>query len=191
MQFLKRLVPPHSMIAVALACAIAAASLSTVASGKTDDTTKEAVTSKAAGSGGPSGNTETLHLYEKTRSLQLTESDGRVIKHLPIPEPEPGDVLDGTFDIFKGDHEKHGRKPIGGDHLRCEFVAEGPPKCVSNAVLGSSMLVVEGFPGRITLGTGKYFGASGRVLSSTEVAEAPESQLAHNDIDVVVRIKRR
>jgi hypothetical protein len=135
--------------------------------------------------------TVTLHVYDRTRSLQLERADGRVVKRLPLPDPRPGDVLDGVFDVFKGTHARHGRRPIGGDHLRCKFVAAGPPECVSHAVLGSSMLVVEGSPGRITFGTGRFLGASGRVLSTREVQEAPRSQLAHNDIDVVVRINRR
>jgi hypothetical protein len=53
------------------------------------------------------------------------------------------------------------------------------------------MLVVEGTPPRITLGTGRFFGATGRVLSAEEVKDAPPSQLAHNDIDVVVRVSRK
>jgi hypothetical protein len=114
-----------------------------------------------------------------------------VLDTLPIPEPEQGDTVDMLFDVFKGNHKDHGRRRIGSDHLRCEFLTEGPPRCVSNAVLHNSMLVVEGFPGRITFGTGRYFGATGRVLSSKEVADVPPTEIAHNDIDVVVRINRR
>jgi hypothetical protein len=99
-------------------------------------------------------------LYEKTRLLQLTKADGRVIRKLPIAEdePQPGDTLNIVFDVFTGNHAKHSRKLIGGDHLRCEFVTAGAPN---------------------------------RVLSSNEVKAAPPSSLAHNDIDVVVRITRK
>jgi hypothetical protein len=134
---------------------------------------------------------ETLRIYEKTRSMQLTKADGRVIKQLPLGEPQPGDVLDIVFDLFRGNHLKHGKTRIGSDHLRCEFVAGGPPKCVSHATIGRSMLVVEGTPPRITFGTGRFFGATGRVLSAKEVKDVPPSQMAHNDIDVVVRVDHR
>lgn len=141
----------------------------------------------------PSGNaaagrTETLRIFEKTRSIQLTKADGRVLTQLPIAEPEPGDVVDAVFDIFEGDHRKHGKTRLGSDHLRCEFGDAGPPKCVSHATIGRSMLVVEGTPPRITFGTGRFAGATGRVVSAKEVKQAPPSQLAHNDIDVVARV---
>jgi hypothetical protein len=134
--------------------------------------------------------TETLRIFEKTVSIQLTKADGRVIKKLPIAETEPraGDVLDVAFDLFTGNHVKHATKAVGTDHLRCTFVATGPPGCVSHAAFASSMLVVEGNPGTVVLGTGKYRGASGRVVSAKEVKGAPPSSLAHNDIDVVARI---
>jgi hypothetical protein len=140
------------------------------------------------------GKTKTLRIFEKTRSIQLTKADGTVLKHdgkhaLPETEPQAGDVLDIVFDIFNGTHVKHGKKRSGSDHLRCTFVAAGPPACVSHAAFGSSMLVAEGNPGKIVLGTGKYFGATGRVVSNKEVKGVPPSSLAHNDIDVVARIK--
>ena len=53
------------------------------------------------------------------------------------------------------------------------------------------MLVIEGNPGKVVLGTGKYHGATGRVISAKEVKGAPTSSLRHNDIDAVVRITRR
>ena len=134
------------------------------------------------------GKTETLRLFEQTRSIQLTKADGRVLDRLPIAEPQPGDVLDAVFDLYAGDHVKHGKTRLGSDHLRCTFVAAGPPTCVSHATIGRSMLVVEGTPPRITLGTGRFAGATGRVVSAKEVAQAPPSELAHNDIDVVARV---
>lgn len=137
------------------------------------------------------GKTETLRLFEKTRSIQLTKADGRVLDQLPIAEPQPGDVLDAVFDLYEGDHRKHGKTRLGSDHLRCEFGEAGPPKCVSHATIGRSMLVVEGTPPRITLGTGRFAGATGRVVSAKEVADAPPSELAHNDIDVVARVTLR
>ena len=136
------------------------------------------------------GRTQTLRIFEKTRSVQLTKADGRVLNKLPIPEPQAGDVVDIVFELFPGDHAKHGKARLGSDHLRCKFVAGGPPTCVSHAAIGRSMLVVEGTPPRITFGTGRFFGATGRVLSAKEVKAAPPSRLGHNDIDVVARINR-
>jgi hypothetical protein len=54
---------------------------------------------------------------------------------------------------------------------------------VSHIAFGSSMLVFQSNPGKLTLGTGRYMGATGRVLSSKEVG---------NDAnDVVARITLR
>ncbi|RKQ93242.1 hypothetical protein C8N24_3103 [Solirubrobacter pauli] len=146
----------------------------------------------------PAGNaaapkTETLRIFEKTRSIQLTKADGRVLTQLPIAEsePQPGDVLDIVFDLFEGNHARHDRTRLGSDHLRCEFLAGGPPRCVSHATLGRSMLVIEGTPPRVTLGTGRFAGATGRVVSAKEVRQAPPTELAHNDIDVVARVTLR
>jgi hypothetical protein len=166
----RRLVP--SLIAAAIAAGVVAATLF-------------ASSGQAAG-----GRAETLRIFEKTVSIQLTKADGKVIAKLPIAETEPqaGDVLDVVFNLFTGNHVKHSKKTIGTDHLRCTFVAAGPPTCVSHAALGSSMLVVEGNPGTIVLGTGKYQRAGGRVVSAKEVNDAPPSSLAHNDIDVVARL---
>jgi hypothetical protein len=143
----------------------------------------------AASASAASSKTETLRIFEKTRSIQLTKADGRVLTQLPIAEPEPGDVVDAVFDIYAGDHVKHGKTRLGSDHLRCEFIAAGPPKCVSHATIGRSMLVVEGTPPRVTFGTGRFAGATSSMISAKEVRQAPPSELAHNDIDVVARIK--
>jgi hypothetical protein len=142
----------------------------------------------SAGQSAPS-KTKTLRIFEKARAVRLTKADGRVLSKLPIAEPRAGDVIDLVFDIHSGNHVKHSKRRIGSDHLRCSFVAAGPPSCVSHAAFGSSMLVVEGNPGKVVLGTGKYFGATGRVVSSKEVKGAPPSSLAHNNIDVVARVK--
>ena len=143
----------------------------------------------AASGSAASSKTETLRIFEKTRSIQLTKADGRVLTQLPIAEPEPGDVVDAVFDLYEGDHVKPGKTRLGSDHLRCEFIAAGPPKCVSHATIGRSMLVVEGTPPRVTFGTGRFAGATSKSISAKEVRQAPPSELAHNDIDVVARIK--
>lgn len=150
-----------------------------------------AVAALAPSDGAAATDTDTLRIFEKARSIQLTKADGRVLTRLPIAEPRPGDVVDVVFDLYEGDHVRHGRTRLGSDHLRCEFGAAGPPRCVSHATIGRSMLVVEGTPPRITFGTGRFAGATGGVISAREVKGAPPSQLTHNDIDVVVRVKRK
>ena len=137
------------------------------------------------------GKTKTLRVFEKAVSIRLTKPDGTVLDKLPIAETEPqaGDVLDLVFDDFVGNHRRHAKKPSGSDHLRCTFVTSGPPSCVSHVAFGSSMLVLEGNPGRVVLGTGRFRGATGRVVSAKEVKQAPPSSLAHNDVDVVARIR--
>jgi hypothetical protein len=147
-----------------------------------------AVTLLAAGGQAAQPTSETLRVYEKARAIQLTKADGTVRNTLPIPEPEPGDTVDVVFDVFEGTHRKHGKTRIGTDHLRCSFVAAGPPDCISHAALGKSMIVVSG--DRVVLGTGRYLGATGRVVSVKEVKGVPPTNIRHNDVDAVVQIKR-
>lgn len=135
------------------------------------------------------GKVKTLRIFEKAVSIRLSKPDGTVLEKLPIAEPKPGDVLDLVFDDFVGNHRRHAKQRSATDHLHCTFVAAGPPNCVSHVAFGSSMLVIEGNPGRVVLGTGKYRGATGRVVSAKEVRHAPPSSLAHNDIDIVARVR--
>ena len=127
------------------------------------------------------GKTQTLRFFEKVVSLQVTKADGTVVRHPPFPESKAGDVLDIVSLEYTGNHAKHAKKASGTNHLRCTFVKAGPPDCVSHVAFGSSMLVFEGFPGKLVLGTGKYLGATGRVLSNTTIGNT-------NDSDIVARI---
>jgi hypothetical protein len=131
------------------------------------------------------GKTQTLRFYDKVVSVQVTKADGTVVAKPPFPEPGPGDTLDVVSHDFAGTHAKHARQAGGSSHLRCVFPATpGPPDCVSHVAFGSSMLVFEGNPGKVILGTGKYLGAKGRVLSSTTIGGG-------NDSDVVARVTLR
>lgn len=131
------------------------------------------------------GKTQTLRFYDKVVSVQITKADGTVVAKPPFPEPGPGDTLDVVSLEFAGNHVKHARKANGSSHLRCVFPATpGPPDCVSHVAFGSSMLVFAGNPGKVVLGTGRYLGATGRVLSNRTVGNG-------NDSDVVARITLR
>ena len=158
--------------------AVAAAAVGTVASALLP-----------AGGHAAAARTETLHIYERTHRMQLTRADGTVHRTVPLPAPRAGDVLDVVFDLYEGDHRKHGKARLGSDHLRCAFAPDGPPDCISHATLGSSMLVVTGNPGRVVLGTGRFDGATGRVVSAKEVKGVPRTNIRHNDIDVVVKVR--
>ena len=127
------------------------------------------------------GKAQTLHFFDKTVSLTVTRADGTVIKRPPYPEAQAGDVLDVVSLAYTGNHAKHAKKASASTHLRCTFGAAGPPPdCMSHVAIGSSMLVFEGDPGTIVLGTGRYLGATGRVLSNKDVGGDAS--------DIVVRV---
>jgi hypothetical protein len=127
--------------------------------------------------------TQTLRFYDHPVSLTLHRADGTMVTRAPYPQAGAGDVLDVVSLDYRGDHAAHAKRPSASTHLRCTFAASGPPACVSHVAVGSSMLVLEGNPGTVTLGTGRYLGATGRVVSSKE--------LANDATDVVVRIVLR
>ena len=56
------------------------------------------------------------------------------------------------------------------------------PTCESHVAIGGSLLVFTGDPGTLTNGTGIYEGATGRVISSKEVAGQDDAS------DIVARI---
>ena len=130
-------------------------------------------------SGAP-GRVVTLRFFDKPVSIKLTHADGTVVAKAPYPEAKPGDTLDISSLDYVGDHAKHAARWTGSTHLRCVFKA-GPPTCESHVALGDSMLVFTGSPGTLTLGTGIYTGATGKVISSKEVA--------NNASDVVAKIQ--
>lgn len=122
----------------------------------------------AIASAGGGGKTQTLRFYDKAQSLILTRADGTVISHPPYPEAAAGDRLDIFALDFAGDHKRHAARYSASNHVQCVF-GSGEPTCVSHVAIGDSMLIFEDDPGTVVGGTGRFFGATGRVLSSKEV----------------------
>jgi hypothetical protein len=114
------------------------------------------------------GRTETLRYFFKDAGITLTKSDGKVYRSEPLPEPGAGDVLDVYSLGYKGNHRRHARRWSVSDHVSCTF-STGEPDCLSHTAIGGSMLIFVGFPGKLIAGTGRYQGATGRVISNKEV----------------------
>jgi hypothetical protein len=129
--------------------------------------------------GQAAGRTKTIKVFSKTTLITVTHPDGTVVDHPPYPEIAPGDVLDVYSLDFRGNHKKHSKRWIGSDHLQCVF-GTGEPDCVSHVALGGSLLIFGGNPGTLIGGTGRFQGATGRVLSNNEVVGGN---------DVVAKIK--
>ena len=102
--------------------------------------------------------TETLRFYSKDVSMKGPEG-----------QPKPGDVLEVNSLDYRGNHRKHARRPSASHYLRCQFTGAEEPDCVSYVAIGGSLLVFEGYPGTVINGTGRYQGATGRVLKNKEV----------------------
>ena len=66
------------------------------------------------------------------------------------------------------------------DYLRCTFLASLEPDCYGYAAIGGSLLRFHGFD--VIGGTGRYQGATGKVIKNKEVA---------GGTDFVVRLKLR
>jgi hypothetical protein len=133
------------------------------------------------GLGNAAGRTQTLRFFDKPRSITLTHPDGTVVSR-PTAPPQPGDVLDVYSLDFRGTHRHHEKRWTGSAHLRCVF-GTGEPACESHVAIGGSMLIFKGNPGTVTGGTGIYRGATGRVVSATEVGDDAS--------DVVARVRLR
>jgi hypothetical protein len=133
--------------------------------------------------GDAAGRTQTLRFFDKPVSIRLTHADGTVARS-PRAEPAPGDTLDVYSLDYRGDHARHSRRFAASTHLRCVF-GTGEPTCESHVAIGGSMLIFTGNPGKVSGGTGIYRGATGRVISSKEVAGQGDAS------DVVARIHLR
>ncbi len=131
--------------------------------------------------GPAAGRTETLRFFSEDVSLTLTRADGSVVRRPPLPAAAPGDVLDVKTPLSRGDHRPHGR-PTATAHLRCTFGATPEPDCLSHVAIGGSLLVFQGAPGTLVNGTGRFQGATGRVVKNREVPGGS---------DVVARIRLR
>jgi hypothetical protein len=129
--------------------------------------------------GQAAGNTQTLSVFSKPVSFTLTSADGTVSHHPPATEPKPGDVLEMDSIDFVGNHRHHAKRATISDHLQCTFGAGPEPDCLSWSAVGGSLLRFR--DDRLIGGTGRYQGATGRVVSNREVAGGS---------DIVVRIRR-
>jgi hypothetical protein len=126
----------------------------------------------AAGAGvaaaGGGHKTQTLRFFDKPTSMTLTTADGKVIDTPPFPDAQPGDALDVYSLDFAGNHRHHARRWTASAHVHCVF-GTGEPDCVGHTAIGGSLLIFSGNPGTLTAGTGRYAGATGRVLKNKEV----------------------
>ena len=132
--------------------------------------------------GQATGKTETLRVFDKPVSMTLTHADGTVVRDEPVPEPKAGDVLDVYALDFVGNHRHHEAHASMSEHLRCTFGDAGPPDCESHIAIGGSLLIFRG--DKLVAGTGRYQGATGRVLSNKTIDEKS------NTSDIVARIHR-
>jgi hypothetical protein len=121
------------------------------------------------GAGMAAGRTQTLRFFDKPVAQTLTHPDGTVVRHGPLPEPQPGDVLDIDSVDYAGTHAHHARHWTMSAHIRCTFGAAGTdPVCVAHVAVGGSLLVFTG--DALTDGTGIYQGATGRIVDAKELA---------------------
>ena len=140
--------------------------------------------SGAQASSGPrasAARTQILRLFDKPVATTLTTSDGKVTSHPPYPQPQSGDSLDVYSLDYVGSHAHHAKQWTVSNHLRCTFT-QGPPDCVSNVAIGGSLLVFDG--NKLIGATGRYQGATGRVLSNKQVPGTT------NASDIVARIHK-
>ena len=133
------------------------------------------------GAGQAARKTETLRFFSKDVSQTVTTADGSVIRKSPYPEPKQGDILEINSLDYVGNHRKHAKRWSASHHLRCVF-STGEPDCLTHVAVGGSLLIFSGYPGTLVNGTGRYQGATGRVLSNDE---------APGGSDVVARIHLR
>lgn len=135
------------------------------------------------GAGQAAGRTQTLRFFDKPVSTKLIRADGTVVKRAPLPEPQPGDVLEVNSLDYRGDHAHHAKRFTASSHLRCTF-GTAAPTCESHFAIGGSMLIFTGNPGTVTNGTGNYEGATGRVVSAKEIGNT-------NNTDIVAEVHLR
>ena len=128
-----------------------------------------AVTAAVALPASAQAKTQTLRFFERTDKLTLTHADGTVVAHPPFPDAQPGDRLDVYTSDFAGNHSHHSKRAVASAHVVCTFSAAPEPDCIGHVALGGSMLIIQGDPGTVVGGTGRFLHATGRVLSSKEV----------------------
>jgi hypothetical protein len=130
-----------------------------------------------------SAKTETIRVFSKVDKLVLTHADGTVVG-TPTGPPVAGDRLDIYGTDYAGHRSRHSKQPVGSEHTVCTFTDAPEPDCLSHVAMGGSLLVVTGNPGTIVGGAGRYFGATGRVISNETAGDS-------NDSDIVAKVKVR
>ena len=137
-----------------------------------------------AASASAAGKTETLRFFSKVDKLTLTHADGTVVTD-PSAQAVAGDRLDVFASDFAGNHKRHAKRSTASEHVVCMFTAASPePDCTAHVAIGGSMLIFQGYPGTVVGGSGRYLGATGKVISTTPVGNS-------NDSDVVAKITLR
>jgi hypothetical protein len=131
--------------------------------------------------GGATGKTETLRYHVKDVSTTIAHADGTVTRRPPYAEPKAGDVLEINSLIYEGNSRRHAKRWSASQVHRCVF-GDGPPACQITVATGGSLLILAGDPPKVVNGTGRYQGASGRVVSAKETKDGN---------DIVARVKRR
>jgi hypothetical protein len=130
---------------------------------------------------GATSKTETLRFHVTDVSKVLTRADGSVVRRPPFPEPKAGDVLVINSVDYRGDSRRHAASWTASQSRRCAFT-DGEPDCSMTVAIGGSLLSFHGDPGTLVNGTGRYEGASGRVISVKDIGAGA---------DVVARVKLR
>jgi hypothetical protein len=110
--------------------------------------------------------TETLRIFDQPVSFTYTAADGTVSHEPPAGPPQAGDVLEIDSRMFAGNHRKHAKRATMSGHLECTFGTGPEPDCFSWAAIGGSLLRFHG--DELIGGTGRYQGATGRILSNRE-----------------------
>jgi hypothetical protein len=128
---------------------------------------------------GATSKTETLRYHVKDVSKLLTHVDGTVVRRPPFPEPIAGDVLVINSLDYKGDSRHHAANWTASQTRRCAFT-QGEPDCSMTVAIAGSLLSLHGNPGTVVNGTGRYEGATGRVVSVKDTGAGA---------DVVARVK--
>jgi hypothetical protein len=110
-----------------------------------------------------------LHYFERPTSFTYIPAGGKPTHKPPSGPPKPGDRIEVTGNLYKGDHKHHSKKLAGTDHTICLFDSTLQPYCDTQAAFGGSLLLVHStggdgdFNSKITGGTGRFTGAKGTV----------------------------
>jgi hypothetical protein len=111
--------------------------------------------------------TETIRAFSKPVSFTYTSVDGTVTQGPPASQPQPGDVFEIDSLDFVGNHKRHAKRATMSDYLRCTFQADLQPDCFGYTAIRGSLLRFHNFD--IIGGTGRYQGATGKVIKNEEV----------------------